>query len=92
MLHIIKRPLVTEKNTQQTESGIFVFEVAKDASKKEIKETIQRMYRVKVVDVRTQICRSKVRMTRLGLAKKKYWKKALIKLAPGEKITLFEGA
>lgn len=89
---IIKRPLVTEKNTQHGESGVYVFEVTREANKKEIQRVIEKMFKVKVKSVKTMNCRTKVKNIRFGVSKKQYWKKALVRLAPGDKIGLFEGA
>ena len=91
MLDVVKRPIVTEKNSQMAENGVYVFEVNDKSSKPEIKKAIEKLFRVKVKAVRTVICRGRATRTRLGTGKIKYWKKALIKLAPGEKISLFEG-
>jgi len=92
MYYTIKKPLVTEKNSMQAENGVYVFEVDRQADKKTIKAAIEKYFRVKVASVRTSICRGRARRTKLGESKVKYWKKAMVKLAPGEKIKLFEGA
>ncbi len=91
MYYTIKRPLVTEKNSMLAEQGIFVFEVDKGASKPEIKRAVEKFFRVKVASIKTSICRNRARNTRMGASKVKYWKKAMVKLAPGQKISLFEG-
>ncbi len=91
MYYTIKRPLVTEKNSLLAEQGIFVFEVDKAASKIEIKKAVEKFFRVKVASVKTAVCRNKARRTRMGTSKVRYWKKAMVKLAPGQKISLFEG-
>ena len=92
MYYTIKRPLITEKNSLLAESGVYVFEVDKSATKSEVKSAVEKYFRVKVDAVRTSICRGRSRRTRLGQSKVKYWKKAMVKLAPGEKIKIFEGA
>ena len=84
--------MITEKNSILAESGVYVFEVDKNSTKFEIKEAVEKLFRVKVEHVRTAICRGRSRRTRLGMSKVKYWKKAIVKLMPGEKIKLFEGA
>lgn len=89
MLQIIKRPLVSEKNALHQETGnIYAFEVDRTASKDQIKKAIEAAFRVKVASVRTMISRG--RKTRMSTAKP--WKKALVKLKQGEKISVFEGA
>lgn len=92
MHYVIKKPLVTEKNSMMAEDGVYAFEVEKKATKTDIKNAIEKYFRVKVDGVRTQVCRGRARRTRTGVAKVRYWKKALVKLKKGEKITLFEGA
>jgi large subunit ribosomal protein L23 len=92
MFDIIKRPLVTEKNTVYSSMNTFVFEVDKRARKEQIKTAIEKAFKVKVEEVRTQVCRNRARRTGATLSAVRYWKKAYVKLAPGEKIGLFEGA
>jgi len=92
MYNIIKRPLVTEKNSILSEHGIYAFEVDKKATKTEVKASVEKLFRVKVSQVRTVICRGRSKKTKLGVSAPKYWKKAFVKLSPGEKIEMFEGA
>ncbi len=89
MMNLIKRPLVTEKNTKHQGIGTYVFEVDRKATKKDIRSAVEKAFDVKVLSVRTMICRNRIRRTGTKLSKIKYWKKALIKT--GEKIALFEG-
>lgn len=92
MFHVIKRPLVTEKNSMLAEQGVYVFEVERAANKTDIKKAVEKYFRVKVKSVKTAVCRSDLKRTRTGYVKQDYWKKAMVRLAPGEKITIFEGA
>ena len=92
MLNIIKKPLITEKNTISNAMGVYVFEVDKKATKTDIKAAVEKSFRVKVESVNTAVCRGKSKRTKSGVKPPKYWKKALVKLVPGEKIALFEGA
>lgn len=92
MFYTIKKPLVTEKNSLMAENGVYVFEVDRQATKTEIRNSIEKYFDVRVSSVRTSICRGRARKTKLGVGKVKYWKKAMVKLKEGEKITLFEGA
>lgn len=92
MYYTIKRPIITEKNSMLAENGVYVFEVDRKASKTDIKKAIEKSFRVKVDAVRTSICRNRAKRTRLGEGRVRYWKKAMVKLAAGEKISLFEGA
>ena len=92
MFYLIKRPLVTEKNSQLAEKGVYVFEVDKKATKDEIKKAVEKFFRVKVTDVNTAVCRGRAKRTRLGVGKVESWKKAMVRLKKGDKISLFEGA
>ena len=91
MSYVIKKPIVTEKNNLQAEKGIYVFKVDKSSDKTAIKDHIERYFDVKVASVKTSICRKQSRRRGRQAGKVKYWKKAFVKLKPGEQISLFEG-
>lgn len=91
MKRVIKAPLVTEKNTYHNAANTYVFEVDLKASKTEIRTAVEKGFKVKVLAVRTSICRGHTKQTKFGLSKIPYWKKAYVKLVEGEKIALFEG-
>ena len=89
---IILQPLLTEKSTLQKEKNEKVcFKVLRDANKVEIRKAVEEIFKVKVVDVNTT--RVKGKWKRLGWhrGKRADWKKAVVTLAPGQKIELFEG-
>lgn len=92
MYYVIKRPLVTEKNSVLAEKGVYVFEVDPRADKTAIKKAVEKYFRVKVAAVNTSNCRGRMKRTAKGVSRPSNWKKALVRLRPGEKITLFEGA
>jgi large subunit ribosomal protein L23 len=92
MYYVIKRPLVTEKNSVLAEKGVYVFDVDQAATKTEIKKAVEKFFSVKVSGVNTAICRGRSKRTKFGISQPVTWKKALVKLAKGEKISLFEGA
>ena len=92
MFYVIKRPIITEKTSFQAGDSFYAFEVEKTATKTEIKESIEKFFDVKVKSVNTLICRNKSTRTRLGKSKVRYWKKALVRLADGQSIAMFEGA
>lgn len=91
MSTVIKKPLVTEKNTIHNAAGVYVFEVSKDSSKTEIKKAVEQNFNVKVLSVRTVNGRGRAKMSKFGMGKTPYYKKAFVRLAAGEKIALFEG-
>jgi large subunit ribosomal protein L23 len=93
MYEIIKKPLISEKNAGHAEdANTYAFEVDRRASKVEIKKAIETAFNVKVEDVRTMICRGRYFRKQVKLGAPKHWKKALVKLKQGERISIFEGA
>jgi len=90
---LIKRPLITEKTLQlATEQNVFTFEVDYRASKTQIKEAIQELFEVKILQINTQLMPSKRRKTgkRRSLNLSTSSKKAMIKLQEGQTIELFD--
>jgi large subunit ribosomal protein L23 len=93
MYEIIKKPLISEKNAGHAEdANTYAFEVALNASKTDVKKAIEAAFGVKVEGVRTQVCRGRYFRKQVKLGPPKHWKKALVKLKAGEKISIFEGA
>jgi large subunit ribosomal protein L23 len=84
---IIRRPIITEKGlgVKETQHTV-VFEVATNATKTEIKEAVQRVFKVKVEGVRTAIFHGKFRRRGRAAGFRSDWKKAYVKLAAGEKM------
>ena len=92
MSYVIKKPVITEKNNLQAEKGIYVFKVSLQAGKPAIKDHIEKYFNVKVKSVKTSVCRKRSRKLRGGQAGRvRYWKKAFVRLKPGEQMTAFEG-
>lgn len=88
---ILIEPVMTEKATLLREQGKYVFKVHPDASKIEIKEAVRRLFNVKVADCTVMNVDGKVKRVRYRPGKTSSWKKAIVKLAPGESIKVFEG-
>ena len=91
LTQVIKKPLITEKGTELKEkNSVYVFAVAVDANKIEIKKAVEKLFNVTVEQVNTVIVAGKQR--RLGLRKglKPDWKKAYVTLKKGTKIQQFE--
>ena len=87
---IIKRPIITEKSALLAEKAVYTFEVAKEANKVEIKKAIEEIFEVKVVAIRTvNVHRKPKRMSRYEGFKSAY-KKAIVRLEPGQTIKAFE--
>jgi len=86
---VIVRPLVTEKKvTKKEEEGTLAFEVAPGATKTEIKHAVEKLFKVKVVKVRTQTRVGKPRRHRNRMTLTPAWKKAIVTLKEGDKISL----
>jgi len=89
---IIKRPLITEKTSIQKEMyNQLTFEVDRRANRIEIKRAIETVFKVRVSDVKTIQVTGKIKQRGRILGKRRDWKKAIVKLMPGERIDFFEG-
>ena len=84
------KPLVTEKSThlQQTRNA-YAFQVAQWANKPQIRQAVERLYDVKVIDVRTMNRKGKPRRTRFGVTHTAHFKRAIVVLAEESRIELF---
>ena len=91
---VIRRPLVTEKTSNaRVNAGILVFEVAPEATKIEVKKAVRALFGSKVASVKTQIMHGKFKRQGRFVGQRSDWKKAWVKLKPGEKVPEFmEGA
>lgn len=89
---VLKRPIVTEKSTILGEGGRYVFEVDSDATKRDIAKAVEWAFDVKVVKVNTLMVTGKVKRYGRRPSKQSDWKKAIVLLASGDSIQLFEGA
>jgi large subunit ribosomal protein L23 len=88
--NIIIKPLLTEKSTRlQVSKNTYAFEVSSDANKCQIKEAVEKLYSVKVADVRTMVRKGKPRRSRYRVTKTPTWKRALVTLQGEAKIQLF---
>jgi large subunit ribosomal protein L23 len=90
---LIRRPLITEKATRLKEaSNTICFEVAPGANKVQIARAVTALFGVKVAEVRVANRRGKWKRMGRFIGRRRDWKKAYVKLAPGEKsIEFFEG-
>lgn len=91
-LKIIKRPLLSEKSSIQgeTENKVY-FEVGEEATKPQIREAVERYFKVKVRNVNTMVMPGKPYYTKRGFKKHSSWKKAVVTLREGDKIEFFKG-
>lgn len=89
---IIKRPLDTEKlDRMRDRENKFAFEIHLKANKTEVKQAIEQLFKVKVLEVKTSIVRGKFRRLGRSEGQRPNWKKAIVTLKEGDAIQLFEG-
>ena len=89
---IIRRPLITEKTTRLKEAcNQFSFEVDSRSNRIEIGKAVEKIFNVRVSDVRTMHVKGKVKRRGRIVGKRRDWKKAIVTLMPGERIEFFEG-
>ena len=90
---VIRRAIVTEKSSILREGGqIFVFEVAMGATKIDIRRAVEQLLSAKVASVMTAISHGKVKRQGRHFGQRPDWKKAYVRLQPGENIPDLEGA
>ena len=88
---LLKRPAVSEKsNERREEQGKYTFEVDKKASKLQIQSAVQKIYDVKVESVRTMIRRGKTKRRGKVVSQSRARKFAIVELAEGQKLPIFE--
>jgi large subunit ribosomal protein L23 len=86
------RPLITEKTGIQKElNNQLTFEVDRRANRIEIKQAIESIFNVRVAAVKTMQVKGKTKQRGRITGKRRDWKKAIVKLMPGERIDFFEG-
>ena len=89
---VVKRPIISEKSTAQNELlKTYAFEVALASNKQEIRQAIEKLFKVKVDGVRTMVMHGKYKRAGRFISKQANWKKALITLKEGQKIEFFQG-
>jgi large subunit ribosomal protein L23 len=89
---VIKRPLDTEKlDRLRDRENKFAFEIDLKANKTEVKQAVEALFKVKVVDIKTQIIRGKMRRIGKSSGMRSNWKKAIVTLKEGDAISIFEG-
>lgn len=87
---VIIKPLVTEKSThQQNTRNAYAFEVSSAANKQQIKQAVEALYGVRVVDVRTMNRKGKPRRARFRMTHTSDWKRAVVVLDENSRIDLF---
>ena len=88
---VIRQPLVTEKGTYLAAENKYAFQVDQGANKTQIKQAVEKTFHVTVLAVNVMNVRGKQRRWGRRTTLRPSWKKAIVTLAPGDKIELFEG-
>jgi large subunit ribosomal protein L23 len=89
-VNVIIKPLITEKSThQQNTRNAYAFQVHPDANKQQIKDAVEKLYEVKVLDVRTMNRKGKPRRSKYKMTTTSDWKRAVVVLEENSKIDLF---
>ena len=88
---VSQRPLITEKNSILQAQNKYAFEVAKEATKPQIKQAVEKAFRVKVSGVNIVMVSGKTRRIGRRVYNTPSWKKAFVTLRAGDKIEFFEG-
>lgn len=91
MYDVVRKPLITEKATMGSEHGQVTFEVAKSASKPEIKKAVEALFKVKVTKVNTLIMKGKTKRFRGFMGQRNDFKKAVVTLQDGQTIDVGSG-
>ena len=91
LYEVLRRPLITEKNTDLQAQGKYAFEIAREANKRQIKQAVEKAFNVKVTAVNVLTVPGKRRRVGRRQVLTPSWKKAIVTLQPGDKIGFFEG-
>ena len=89
---VILQPIVSEKSYALIAQNKYTFRIHPDAHKTEVRAAIEEIFDVSVVDVKTMTLRPKPKRRGYTAGRTRGWKKAIVELAPGDRIELFEGA
>jgi large subunit ribosomal protein L23 len=88
---VLRRPLITEKSTLLQEQGKYAFEIAAGANKHQVKEAVEKAFKVNVIGVNVITVPGKAKRIGRRFVKSSPWKKAVVTLGEGQKIEFFEG-
>ena len=91
LYEVLRRPLITEKNTVLLAQNKYAFEVAGEANKPQIGQAVEKAFKVKVTAVNVMTVPGKTRRVGRRQVLTPSWKKAIVTLKPGDKIEFFEG-
>jgi large subunit ribosomal protein L23 len=89
---VVRQPIISEKSYALIAENKYTFRVHPEAHKTQIRAAVEEIFKVHVVDVRTMRLKPKPKRRGYTVGRTRSWKKAVVELAPGERIELFEGA
>jgi large subunit ribosomal protein L23 len=89
--HVIIRPVVSEKSYVLSAADRYTFRVHQDAHKTHIRQAVEELFGVHVIDVRTMSVKSKPKRRGVTRGRSRTWKKAIVQVSPGESIPIFQG-
>lgn len=88
---VIIRPVISEKSYVLSSAGMYTFRVHPDAHKTEIRQAVEALFDVHVIDVRTISVKSKPKRRGNTRGRTRSWKKAIVQVRPGETVPIFQG-
>ncbi len=88
---VIIRPVVSEKSYVLSAAGKYTFRVHPDAHRTQIRQAVEALFEVNVVEVRTLSVKSKPKRRGIGRGRTRAWKKAIVQLREGQSIPIFQG-
>ncbi len=91
LYEVLRRPLITEKNTELQAQNKYAFEVDGEANKPLVKQAVEKAFKVRVTGVNVITVPGKTRRVGRRQVLTRSWKKAIVTLQPGDKIEFFEG-
>ena len=91
LYEVLRRPLITEKNTILQQQNKYAFEVAKETNKPQVKQAVEKAFKVKVTTVNMIMVPGKSKRVGRRVIQTHPWKKAIVTLKTGDKIEFFEG-
>ena len=91
LYEVLRRPIITEKSTALQEQNKYAFEVTGKANKHQVRQAVEKAFKVKVVAVNMITVPGKTRRVGRRQVKTSSWKKAMVTLEAGQKIEFFEG-
>ena len=88
---VVLAPIVSEKSYEGSTRGTYTFRVHPDAHKTQIRQAVESLFDVKVLDVRTMSVKSKPKRRGLTAGRSRSWKKAIVQVRAGDSIPIFQG-